>query len=286
MTTVALTRNQPVINNGVERGVAVVKLTHADLTTAGLSQAITFADLAVAHPVGASQVPANAIITRFWLRRITDFAGGTVATLVLDVGDTADADEIASGLDIFTGAKATAAVSQGDESYAAFAAAGITPWVQALGRVAIVASTADVLRYVHRGPPVVITSIDTVTNKALATGNATLTASINSTAVTTGVVTIAEAASAAGDIDTAAPTAARTMVAGDVLKIVVTGTNDAAGSVADVTISGHVLGAFEATAYAPKVTVTSTVGNVVALTAGECELVLEYIACSTVAQVG
>lgn len=62
---------------------------------------------------------------------------------------------------------------------------------------------------------------------ALTTGNATLTAAIEGNAVTNGVVTITQAGSAAGDVDTATPTAANTVAVGDLITITPGGTNDA-----------------------------------------------------------
>jgi len=73
-----------------------------------------------------------------------------------------------------------------------------------------------------------LTSIMSVIEAALTTANATLTASIGGVAVTNGVITVTQAASAAGDKDSATPTAANYVNAGDELKIVVTGTQDAA----------------------------------------------------------
>lgn len=63
---------------------------------------------------------------------------------------------------------------------------------------------------------------------ALATGDATITAAIGGVAVTNGVVTITQAASAAGDVDLATPTAANVVVA-DVsdVSFTVGGTNSA-----------------------------------------------------------
>lgn len=58
-----------------------------------------------------------------------------------------------------------------------------------------------------------------VANAALATGDATLTAAINGTPVTNGVITITQSGSAAGDVDSATPSAAKTLAAGDVLTI-------------------------------------------------------------------
>ncbi len=72
-----------------------------------------------------------------------------------------------------------------------------------------------------------IVAIRTVLNGALATGDATVTASIGGAAVTGGTVTITQAGSAAGDIDAALPTAANTVAVGDVIALTVGGTNSA-----------------------------------------------------------
>lgn len=69
--------------------------------------------------------------------------------------------------------------------------------------------------------------IDSIIEGALTTGNATLTAKINGVAVITGVITITQAASAAGDKDTCTPSAANTVAVGDELSLTVGGTNDA-----------------------------------------------------------
>lgn len=68
-----------------------------------------------------------------------------------------------------------------------------------------------------------ISKIRTVTNAAVSTADITLTCNIGATAITGGVVTIATAASAAGDLDTATPTALNTITAGAALNCVVTG---------------------------------------------------------------
>lgn len=73
-----------------------------------------------------------------------------------------------------------------------------------------------------------ITKIQTRLKAPLTTGNATLTAKIGATAVTSGVVTITQAASAIGDIDSATPSAANTVAVGSNLSVTVGGTNDAA----------------------------------------------------------
>lgn len=95
------------------------------------------------------------------------------------------------------------------------------------GRADLVGASANVYRYVHRGPNATIAWISTAITDALTTGNATLTAAINGTPVTTGVVTIAQAASAAGDVDGVQPTAANVIATGQVLTLTVGGTNDA-----------------------------------------------------------
>lgn len=95
-----------------------------------------------------------------------------------------------------------------------------------MGAVSLVGSGAAVLRIVA---PVAgdIAAFRSVTNGALTTGNATLTGKIGATAITSGLVTITQAGSAAGDVDSAVPSAAKTVVVGDVISVTVGGTNDA-----------------------------------------------------------
>lgn len=96
-----------------------------------------------------------------------------------------------------------------------------------MGPVSLVGASAAVLRIVS---PVAgdIKAIRTVTNGALTTGDATLTGKIGAAAITTGVVTVTQAGSAAGDVDSCAPTAAKTVAVGNVISVTVGGTNDAA----------------------------------------------------------
>lgn len=98
----------------------------------------------------------------------------------------------------------------------------------------LVGANAEVKRVVS---PVAgtIAKIYSTINGALTTGDATLTGKIGAVAITTGVITITQAASAAGDVDSCEPTAAKTVAAGDVISVTVGGTNDAA-KLADVTI--------------------------------------------------
>jgi hypothetical protein len=68
-----------------------------------------------------------------------------------------------------------------------------------------------------------ITKIWTVIDSAVLTADVTLTAAIGVTAVTNGVVTITQAGSAAGDIDSATPTALNVVTAGQAVNLTVTG---------------------------------------------------------------
>jgi len=67
--------------------------------------------------------------------------------------------------------------------------------------------------------------ISSVIDGVLTTGNATITVAINGVPVTGGVVTVTQAGSAAGDIDTAEPSAANMVAVGDVISFTVGGTN-------------------------------------------------------------
>jgi hypothetical protein len=103
-------------------------------------------------------------------------------------------------------------------------------------RVNVVGATASVYRYLNvSGNSETVLKIGSALSAALATGDATITASINGAAVTSGVVTIAESGSAAGTKDTATPSAANVIVDGASLELTVGGTNDAA-VFADVSI--------------------------------------------------
>lgn len=80
--------------------------------------------------------------------------------------------------------------------------------------------------------------VQTVINGALATGDATVTAAINGTGITTGVVTITQDSSAAGDVDSATPTALNTVAVGDLITLTVGGASTATATLnAAVTIS-------------------------------------------------
>jgi hypothetical protein len=104
-----------------------------------------------------------------------------------------------------------------------------------LGSVSVKATDNGVLRWVS---PVAgtIDHIYSVLNAAITGADATLTAAIGATPVTTGVITITESGSAAGDVDSCNPSAAKTLAVGDVLSITVGGGGTATGSTATVSI--------------------------------------------------
>lgn len=68
-----------------------------------------------------------------------------------------------------------------------------------------------------------IKKIWTVTDGAVGTANITITPNIGATPITDGLVTIATAGSAAGDVDSATPSAANTVTAGQAINFVVAG---------------------------------------------------------------
>lgn len=72
-----------------------------------------------------------------------------------------------------------------------------------------------------------VTAVISITEGVLTTGDATLTAKIGrpGVAITNGVITITQVGSAAGDSDSATPTAANTVAVGDPLSLTVGGTN-------------------------------------------------------------
>ncbi|MGO3934748.1 hypothetical protein [Rhodopseudomonas pseudopalustris] len=75
-----------------------------------------------------------------------------------------------------------------------------------------------------------VVKVWSITEGVLTTGDATLTAKINGAAITGGVITIAQSGSAAGDKDSATPTAANVTAVGDELSLTVGGSNATASA--------------------------------------------------------
>lgn len=76
-----------------------------------------------------------------------------------------------------------------------------------------------------------VLKVFSVIGSVLSTADATVTTSINGTAITTGVLTITQSGSAAGDVDTALPTAANNVNEDDYIGFVFSGTGTAGGPV-------------------------------------------------------
>ena len=83
--------------------------------------------------------------------------------------------------------------------------------------------SADATYYMVSPHAGTISKIWTVINGAVSTADITVTANIGATPVTNGLVTIATAGSAAGDIDSATPSAANVVTAGQAINFVVAG---------------------------------------------------------------
>lgn len=68
-----------------------------------------------------------------------------------------------------------------------------------------------------------ISKITSCINGAIATADAVLTCKIEGTGITTGVITVANAASAIGDIDSVTPTALNVVAAGEYISVATSG---------------------------------------------------------------
>lgn len=68
-----------------------------------------------------------------------------------------------------------------------------------------------------------VTYVSSVLHGTIATADATLTCKINGTSITDGALTVAYSGSAAGDIDTATPSALNTFTAGQYLQVTTDG---------------------------------------------------------------
>ena len=88
-------------------------------------------------------------------------------------------------------------------------------------------STASTVRVAVPDAGKVI-KISTVLGGTIATANAAVTAKIGTTNMTGGAITVAHSGSAAGDIDTAEPTAANNVVEGDFIALATDGASTGA----------------------------------------------------------
>lgn len=108
--------------------------------------------------------------------------------------------------------------------------AGSGAWAQAPYSYALTAKLADLSTasstYVVAPVGGVITAIYSVIENAITTANGTLTFFINGTPITNSTITVTQSGSAAGDKDSSSPSAARTVVSGDIIKITTDGASD------------------------------------------------------------
>ena len=88
-----------------------VSFDDAEVDQAATAAVITWAEAVANHPEGASNPPANSRIVDAYLIRLTDFVGGAISVINVDLGDAGNDDELIAAADLFTGAKATAAVT-------------------------------------------------------------------------------------------------------------------------------------------------------------------------------
>ena len=142
---------------------------------------------------------------------MTSFAGGAVAATSLAVsgGATVGGTLGVTGATTLAAASATTLAASTSLTVTGATVVGLeVPFVLTLTSL----TGAPVYRFT---PSVSGTIVKIVSNLqgALTTGDATITGRIGATAITNGVVTITQAASAPGDVDTATPTALNTVVA-------------------------------------------------------------------------
>jgi len=104
---------QPLQIQSVTRGDCRCRVSFddAEVDVAATSAVITWAEAVANHPNGASSPPANSRIVDAYLIRLTDFVGGAISAINVDLGDAGNDDELIAAADLFTGAKATAAVT-------------------------------------------------------------------------------------------------------------------------------------------------------------------------------
>jgi len=140
-------------------------------------------------------------------------AGTAVASKALALGANKNVD--------------TLAIADGGLKLGAGAGTAVTATAVELNEMTLTLDIADLsaestyyLVCPHAGA---ITKIWSVIDGAVATADVTITPNIGATPMTGGVVTIATAASAAGDVDSSTPSAANVVTAGQAINFVVTG---------------------------------------------------------------
>lgn len=144
---------------------------------------------------------------------------GTAAELNMVAGVTAGTTSASKALVVDTNKRLdTLVIADGGLKLGTAGGTAVTATAVELNETILTMSIADLsaeatyyLVMPHAGT---VTKIWSVTNGAVATADVTITCNIGATPITGGVVTIATAGSAAGDVDSATPSAANTVTAG------------------------------------------------------------------------
>lgn len=89
------------INKLVTVGTAKCRITHADLTTAGTSQVLTFNTLADGR--GDEPMPPKSRVMYAWFNVLEAFSGGSVSACVAKLGDAGSDNELITNVSVFTG---------------------------------------------------------------------------------------------------------------------------------------------------------------------------------------
>lgn len=82
------------IVNGSLVGMEVLQITVTDLTAAAVSQVFSL----------GNPIPANSFIIGVGVDLATPVSGGTIASCVINIGPTANSDELIDGADVFAAA--------------------------------------------------------------------------------------------------------------------------------------------------------------------------------------
>jgi hypothetical protein len=217
-------------------------------------------DETVAKTIGSTRSPAGVVLDvdtlGVWVQMPTLFGADGDLVAANNLSDVASASTSRSNLglgSIATQAASAVAITGGSiagitdlavadggtgasTAAAARAALGSNLLSLELDMTDLVGTSAQVKRVVAPYALTITKIYSVLEDHALATGDATLTAAIDGTPITDGAITITQSSSAAGDVDSASPSALNTATAGQVISITVGGTNDDTDATAKVVI--------------------------------------------------
>lgn len=204
----------------------IASVGSTDFTLIGASAntvGISFTATGVGSGTGTATINGDPLYSELFALGVDLFATG-VGAFLADPSSAnlaaAVTDETSGGVLVFSD-YVDAAVA------AALATAGVTASPTEINQYTLCLDIADgsaeAVYYLvcpHAGD---VKAIQTVVDGAVSTADITITAKIGATAITDGVVTIATSGSAAGDLDSATPSAANTVTAGQAVNFTVTG---------------------------------------------------------------